>query len=86
MPRRLFPLFLALLALAGCSTVCDEAIEVLERECLMTVEREPDIACEGEQKGFSQCIVDHPRSACAYYDDPVGEADNEFARCIDALP
>ena len=75
---------LALLGASGCADVCDDAICRLEEECDIATDRDPDAPCEGENRLVSQCIVDHTREACAYFYDPVAEADNAFALCLAA--
>ncbi len=65
----------------SCTDDCDRAIEVLDRQCGIVVDRDPGEACEGEMSVVSRCIIDFPYDACDYYYDPVAEADNPFARC-----
>jgi len=73
---------LALLGALGCADVCDDAICRLEEECHIATARDPDAPCDGENRVVSQCIVDHTQDACAYFYDPVAEAENAFARCL----
>jgi hypothetical protein len=76
----------ALLVVSGCATPCDEAADVLIRQCLREVTGETDMACEGERLAFNQCIIDHPMAACDWYYDPVAYAGNAFDLCPRAIP
>lgn len=81
---------LSLVSLTGCSDVCDEGAVVLDEHCGIEVGMEPrpgmEFTCDGDRQAFSQCIVDHPGAACAYFYDPVAGADNAFGRCVEAIP
>jgi hypothetical protein len=77
---------LVLSGLAGCTTPCDESRRVLLRQCEIEVGGDDPPPCEGEQRAYAQCIIDHPAAACEYFYDPLVAEGNAFDLCVRAIP
>jgi hypothetical protein len=85
--RRLVPLsLLALAGLVGCTTPCDESRRVLLRQCGIEVGADDAPPCEGQERAYAECIVDHPAAACDYFYDPIVAEGNAFDLCVRAIP
>jgi len=78
-------LAVAILSLSGCTTPCDEAADVITRQCFMEVEGTTEMRCEGERRAYAECVIDYPEDACDWFYDPVAAEGNAFDFCVRAI-
>lgn len=77
------------LALSACDDagkdVCEQAADIITDDCGIEGEGGggdgESAACEGAAEAAAQCIVDYPEETCAFFEDPVANADNAYAQC-----